>query len=363
MAAGGKAGSLEAVAAKAAGSSFFFLFTRAYWAGVGRRLRWVTHPITVFVTLQIVWIAITLIWVIWFVGQKAEMAELAQKFGSRAFDSSTALVILIVGCVLLGMLLVGTISLFIFGQRQTYLASQQRTFVSSVTHELKSPLASLQLGFETMNRHKLDPDTAARVSGMIMADIERLKRLVDQILVAGRLDRGAFMFSDQNERCNIQALVAQIVDKLSYLAADLQTRLAVDLPEELTMKVASQTLDLVLSNLLENAIKYSPSGSPITLTARDTGDKVLFSIADRGHGLDKKDLRRIFKIFYRSEGATRKAIPGTGLGLYIVRSVIKVLGGRVWAASDGLGYGATFFVELPRGYFTTDPRAPDDGDM
>ena len=116
----------------------------ALWS---HRLRWLTHPITIFVSLQIVWVAITVIWVIWFVSERAEINALAKRFGQEYFSTEITVAILVVGCILLGVILVGTIMLFVAGQRQTSAASQQRTFVSSVTHELKSPLASLQLAF------------------------------------------------------------------------------------------------------------------------------------------------------------------------------------------------------------------------
>src|SRR5262249_21348985 len=104
---------------------------RLTWPQILRRFRWLAHPTTVFVSLQIVWLAITLIWVIWFVGEQAEISQLAAKFGREYFEPGTALAILVVGCVLLGVLLVGLIVLFVVGQRQSAAAQQQRNFVSS----------------------------------------------------------------------------------------------------------------------------------------------------------------------------------------------------------------------------------------
>lgn len=318
------------------------------WRRLLLRLRWMTHPITVFVSLQIVWLAITLIWVIWFVGLQGELADLAERFGGQHFDTRTALAILIVGCVLLGVLLVGTISLFVFGQKQSYAARQQRSFVSSVTHELKSPLASLQLAVETMNAHQLDEDTAGRMREMIQSDIERLRRLVDQILVAGRLDRGVKMFDEEPQVIPCRDLVTKIRDNLSYLDPGLAGRFAIEIPRGLMLKAPKSALTLIFNNLLENAVKYSPRQSPVRVAVRPGPIDVLISVEDQGMGLDRKDLRRIFRMFHRSEQAVKKAVPGTGLGLYIVRSVTQMLGGRVWVESEGRGLGSRFFVSLPR---------------
>lgn len=311
-----------------------------------RRLRWVGHPVTIFVSLQIVWLAITVIWVIWFVGQQAAVAELAQKFGREYFDSRVSLTILVVGCVLLGVLLVGTISLFVIYQKQSYVARQQRTFVSSVTHELKSPLASLQLSFETMSTRKLDEATSTRLNGMIQADIDRLRRLVDQILVAGRLDRGLLVDGD-SQTVHLKELIEGIRSNLSYLDSALDERLRVTCDTDLTVQGSRATMTLILNNLIENAIKYSAKDATIDVAVARTDREVFVSVKDQGLGLDLKDKRRIFRMFHRSESAVKKAIPGTGLGLYIVRSAALSLGGRVWAESPGRGQGSTFYVSLP----------------
>ncbi len=318
-----------------------------YWSAWFKRLRWVTHPITIFVFLQIVWLAITLIWVIWFVGEREAISKLAAKFGREYFDPRLTITILVVGCVLLGVLLVGTILLFVFGQRQSYLARQQRTFVSSVTHELKSPLASLQLAFETMNAHRLDEATSRRLSDMIQTDIDRLRRLVDQILVAGRLDKGILMFDEEHQQVHMPDLIQRIGEKLSYLDPNLGQRLVVHCPPTLTLKASRSALTLIVNNLVENAIKYSPKGSEVVITAERSPTDILISVQDQGIGLDLKDRRRIFRMFHRSDTAIKKAIPGTGLGLYIVKSAVRMLGGRVWAESLGAGQGSTFYVSLP----------------
>lgn len=320
----------------------------AHWMALLRRFRWVGHPITIFVSLQIVWVAITLIWVIWFVGAQQEIASLAQRFGREVFDSRVTMSILVTGCVLLGVLLVGTISLFVFGQRQSAAARQHRNFVSSVTHELKSPLASLQLSFETMSTRELDPPTSAKLMRMIDTDIERLRRLVDQILVAGRLDRGALGFDDEVIQVDFRQLVHQVLEHLTFLDPEVASRIEIECDPGTKVKAPRQALMLILNNLIENAVKYSPRRSKITAACTDGPNETFIYVRDQGHGLDKKDMRRIFKMFHRSESAVKKAIPGTGLGLYIVRSAVRILGGRVWVESPGRDKGTTFYVSLPK---------------
>ena len=317
------------------------------WAFWFRRLRWMTHPITIFVALQIVWLAITIIWVVWFVGQQEEIANMANRFGHEYFSPNVTVAFLIAGCVLLGVLLFGLILLFVFGQRQSYVARQQRAFVSSVTHELKSPLASLQLAFETMQSRRLDEPTSARFADMVQTDLDRLKRLIDQILVAGRLDRGILAFEEETQSVHVADLIERLSEKLSYLDKDIAQRLKIDCPPKLVLHVSRSAMTLILNNLLENALKYSPRGTEIHVGVDQTGSEVFLYVRDQGLGLDKKDMRRIFKMFHRSESAIKKAIPGTGLGLYIVKSAVRLLGGRVWVESAGRNLGSTFYVSLP----------------
>lgn len=320
---------------------------RHLWTLWFRRLRWITHPITIFVALQIVWLAIIIIWVVWFVGQQAEIAKMANRFGHEYFSDKVTVAFLIAGCVLLGVLLLGVIMLFVFGQRQSYVARQQRAFVSSVTHELKSPLASLQLAFETMQSRKLDEPTSLRLANMVQGDLDRLKRLIDQILVAGRLDRGILAFEEESHTVHVTELIGRICETLSYLDPDLAQRLKIECPPGLVLTASRSALTLILNNLIENAIKYSPKHAEIDVGADQTGSEVFLYVRDCGFGLDKKDLRRIFRMFHRSESAIKKAIPGTGLGLYIVKSAVRLLGGRIWVESPGKNLGSTFYVSLP----------------
>lgn len=310
------------------------------------RLRWIGHPVTIFVSLQIVWLAITLIWVIWFLSQQEAIAELARRFGQELFDSRVTLTILIVGCILLGVLCVGLIMLFVFGQKQSAVARQQRNFVSSVTHELKSPLASLQLSFESLISLKPDSTTTTTLHNMILGDIDRLKRLVDQILVAGRLDRGI----PQNEEwqtINLSDFVGETIPRFTHLDPKLESRITFDFPHETRLKLPRSTLGLILGNLIENAIKYSKRDTQITIGAEGGNHEILLYVRDQGIGLDRKERRRIFKMFHRGQMVIKKSIPGTGLGLYIVKEAVKSLGGSIWVESPGLNFGATFYVSLP----------------
>lgn len=311
-------------------------------------LRYLIHPVVVFVTLQCLGVCVTILWVIWFLNQKEELSQIASALGQKNIDFSYGIFFLTSGCILLGMILVGTIMLFIFAQRQTSLVRQQRNFVSSVTHELRSPLASLQLSFETLQKQNVPMEIRRQLHEMALSDIDRLAGLVDRILISARLDRGISGFDATLEEITMRDFTNEIIDASSHLDANLPARIHINLPYDFSIWAPRQPLGLILRNLVENAVSYSPPNTPIEIKIQDEGDEFHLSVHDKGFGLNKKDLHRIFKMFHRTSAATKKAIPGTGLGLYIVKSMTKLLNGKVWAESPGIGEGATFHVVAPK---------------
>jgi signal transduction histidine kinase len=314
-----------------------------------RSIKWLTHPIVVFVSLQIVWLAFVILWIIWFINQKETLVEVSKMVGAATdkMSGATGIMTLVVGCVLLGIILVGTIVLFVFTQIQGSLLRQQKSFVSSVTHELRSPLSSLQLSFETMQRPNLPESVRERLLGMVQNDISRLTQLVDRILISSRLDRGIIDYQSQTETIVFDDLMKKIVEQAEHLDGHLSQRLTVEAAPGLTLHTNHLALQLILGNLVENAIKYSDKGSPIVVCVEHLGDEVRFVVKDEGMGLSKRDQRKIFQMFHRSPRATKNAVPGTGLGLYIVRTMVRGLGGRVWVTSSGVRQGSTFYVSFP----------------
>lgn len=311
-------------------------------------LRYLMHPVVVFVTLQCLGVCVTILWVIWFLNQKEELSQIATALGRKNIDFSYGIFFLTLGCILLGMILVGTVMLFIFAQKQTSLVRQQRNFVSSVTHELRSPLASLQLSFETLQKQNVPSEIRHQLNEMALTDIDRLARLVDRILISARLDRGIAGFDATIEEIFMKEFTQDIIGASSHLDTNLSSRIQVNLPYDFSIFAPRQPLTLVLRNLIENAVSYSPANTPIEIKIQDEGEDFRLSVTDQGYGLNKKDLRRIFKMFHRTNAATKKAIPGTGLGLYIVKSMTKMMNGEVWAESPGIGKGATFHVVAPK---------------
>lgn len=304
------------------------------------------HPIFIFVASQVVWVLVAILWVHWFVNAREIIQVLKSSFPS-GIESHITITTLVIGCVLLGMILVGSTWIFVVSQRQSLTLKQQQNFVSSVTHELRSPLASLKLMIETAEARRLPFEMQSHLLSMAKKDIERLLRLVNQVLLSSRLDRGVEDFSRTEEVLDIKTIVAQSVERAAWLDQNIQERIFIHCVDGLNIQASKNGLILIFGNLIENAVKYSPLKSPITIEIFEKSNVIVVSIRDQGFGINSHDLKRVFKLFHRGQVAASKAIPGTGVGLFLVKSIVKILGGRIFVLSEGEGRGSTFTVELP----------------
>ena len=184
---------------------------------------------------------------------------------------------------------------------------------------------------------------------MVERDISRLLNLIERILISSRLDRGIFELDQKQKPENIAfyELIQSTINQSKHLDQDIEDRIDIVCPKAMTVGLPKVGLNLILENLVENAIKYSPGNKAIRIEASVERARLLICVEDAGFGLAPKDLRKIFRMFYRSDAASKKAIKGTGLGLFIVKSTVTLMGGTIWAESEGLGLGSAFYVSLP----------------
>ncbi len=255
-------------------------------------------------------------------------------------------VILSFGSLFLVLVVVTILLLVIGNVRQTLYVNQQNAFVDNVTHELKSPLASLSLSIETLESRNLPPEMHARFVSMMKKDVERLRTFIEHVLDAGRLEQGQRDLREQQaDLAQLATGCAARIRERHELADDEIVIEPSDLPPfpVITDRVAVETIFL---NLLDNAVKYSPRPAHITFNIEASPRRAVISVSDRGVGIPPAELKKIFRRFYRvpREGRT---VQGTGLGLYVVSAILRRMGGRIAVASAGPDQGATFTVELP----------------
>ncbi|HEY9897545.1 MAG TPA: HAMP domain-containing sensor histidine kinase [Pantanalinema sp.] len=255
-------------------------------------------------------------------------------------------IILAVGCVLFAGVLVGLIFFLISLIKQIRLNRAQQNFIDSVTHELKTPLTSLKLHLQTLQRGKASPEQAQAFHAVMLEDVERLSLLLDHVLAAARLERRQAI---SLEAIALKPLLDEVAGTIRDRYGLAPAAVRVD-GADAEVRAERAGLHMVFLNLLDNAVKYSGQAVQVEVAIRGLeagGAEVV--VRDRGVGLAPKDLKRVFQRFYRVGSELTRTRPGTGLGLYIVRETLHLLGGRIRAESEGEGMGTTFVVQLPGG--------------
>ena len=264
---------------------------------------------------------------------------------------SAALIIL--GVISFALIIAGLIVYTVFLVLEIKRNEEHQTFINSVSHELKTPIASIRLYLQTLQSRDVDEAQRKAFYEIMLADAERLHLTVEQVLKAGSLTQkqkrkakaatwAPVDIAGTARECIRLALVRH------HLKPDAITLEAHD-EGPLTVNGDAEELSSVLRNLLDNAVKYSGDDVRVTVSlAAPTPETIWVRVQDHGAGIPRKQLKRIFNRFYRVQTRGLRQVKGTGLGLYIVKEIAKAHGGRVFAQSEGEGRGATFTVEIPR---------------
>jgi len=254
---------------------------------------------------------------------------------------------LAVGSTFILMLVVGVVLYLVLSLKAINLNRRQSNFIDSVTHELKSPLASMKLYLQTLDRREVSQEQREAFYQFMREDLDRLDRLINQILEAGRLD--SERIEGHVEAVPLEELLRTCGDSvcLSYRVPADTIRWDM---EPCTIRARRVDLELIFRNLLDNAVKYAGTDPQVDVSLKPAADsKVIVRIADNGRGIAPKLRRKIFGRFVRLGNELEREKPGTGLGLYIVRTVVKKLRGRVSGRDRGGGPGSVFEVQLPTG--------------
>jgi two-component system, OmpR family, sensor histidine kinase SenX3 len=260
-------------------------------------------------------------------------------------------VLLFFGVIFFIAIIAGMILNTIFLVREIRRNEQHDSFINAVTHELKTPITSIRLYLETMQRRDVGEAQRQQFFTLMLSDTDRLLGTVDQVLTAGEIGykRGKRHYVD----LDFEALVLECIE-LARTRHHLEPN-AIEFESSVKGGLANLNADPVglrtaVSNLLDNAIKYSRDKAEISVRLETAEEErlILLRVTDRGVGIPADELKRIFKRFYRVPGRNSFKVKGTGLGLFIVRAIAKAHGGKAYAASEGIGHGSTITLALPR---------------
>lgn len=256
---------------------------------------------------------------------------------------------LVLGVIFFGMIIAGVALNTIFLVREIRRNEQQDSFLNAVTHELKTPVASIRLYLETLQSRKVDDSQRTDFYRIMLEDTDRLLGTVEQVLRAGEVRHGD---GQRNwTEVDVGKIACETLDlaRVRHHLTGEQLRFGSAPREELIVKGNPEELRTAIVNLLDNAVKYSVENKDIVVNVTTPNiDTVLMEVCDKGIGIPRHELKKVFKRFYRVH--TTGQVKGTGLGLFIVRSIARRHGGDVVAASEGEGRGSTFTLRLPRVY-------------
>ncbi len=255
--------------------------------------------------------------------------------------------LLVFGVIFFALIITGLILNTVFLVREIRRNEQHDAFLNAVTHELKTPIASIKLYLETLKSRDVEPAKRAEFYDVMLSDSDRLLGTVEQVLQASRTREKQRLMN--LAEIDIGAIITETADIVLTRYALDKTAIRVSVPADKIAVLGDRgELQTAFANLLDNAVKYSHDAPRISVKVRTSTAKYAdIIIKDGGRGIARSDLKRIFKRFYRVPDKASNAAKGTGLGLAIVRSIIERHGGKIWADSKGEGQGTTFVVQLP----------------
>jgi signal transduction histidine kinase len=259
--------------------------------------------------------------------------------------------LLVLGLIFFGVIIAGLVLNTIFLVREIRRNEQQDSFLNAVTHELKTPITSLRLYLQTLERRKIHDDQRRDFYRLMLEDTDRLLGTVEQVLKASEVRQRAERKNWQD--INFTAIVRESLElaRLRHGLSSSELGFGAEPPGQITLMGNPEELRTSVANLLENAVKYSgPQRQVVVDVLTPDLDTVLLRVRDNGVGIPRADLKRIFRRFYRAHARGSGQVKGTGLGLFIVRAIVRRHGGEVYAESDGEGQGSTFTIRLPRVY-------------
>jgi signal transduction histidine kinase len=289
------------------------------------------------------------VWIRWYILRSQEINSFIEKIQVPA-TSSGQWIILSQGCILMGFILIALYMIFVSQRRLSRITKMQDTILSNVTHELKTPLASIRLYAETMLLRNVTEEERKRFITRTLTETERLQKLIDTVLISARLESDKSSLA--HGRINLNELLnncfTQVKDRFGdNRIFDFQVLQTYDENAHFVWGNPYH-LSMLFDNLLDNAVKYSEKGGLIQGGILQKKDYIQIYIKDNGLGIEKNNLKKIFKKFYRIERNSKMKVQGSGLGLSVCQSIIQEHHGKIFAHSDGLNKGTTFYVELQR---------------
>ncbi|MFP4444896.1 MAG: sensor histidine kinase [Desulfosudaceae bacterium] len=315
------------------------------------RTRWILFLIATFFFSAVTLGLSLFLYIYWYIEVSAGLETLVNKFNLRRVDiaASDTWVVITVLSILVGLILIGFFLIFVYNLKTLQLFRLQRNFINNFTHELKTPVTSLQLYLETFLKHDLDRDERIKYLHSMMADVNRLSSTINSILklaeVESRTYAGAFAETD------LVWAIKQFYKKNHHRFQDAEISLDNLVGEPVRCRINQHLFDMLLMNLFTNAVKYTAADQPrisVTVSRSKNRKKAVVRFADNGIGVDRTHRKKIFKKFYQVGLAETRSARGNGLGLYLAAHIVRLHKGKIFVTENpDEESGSVFVLVLP----------------
>lgn len=299
----------------------------------------------IFIFAQLAWLTLLSLWIYWYVSNYIIFSKVGDKLSPQMTPEGRNVFALVSGLILLVTISVGMSLLFRRLSVQYNLTNLYDNFIANVTHELKSPLSSIQLYLETLHRYNIPKKKQQEFITMMLKDTGRLNHLINSILEIPALEHK--QIAHRFSITDVDALVRQTVEDACEQFQVSREAIKVEGVAHCPCVVDSTAMRIVLFNLIDNGIKYSLNTFRMIITLMCDDENLLITVKDEGIGIPSQEMKNVFKKFYRIYDQDSPNVKGTGLGLYWVNQIMKFHGGTVSLTSAGKNKGATFHLTLP----------------
>ncbi len=310
-----------------------------------KRRRSFLFQILIFVIAQLAWLSLLGLWIYWYVSNYIIFSQAGEKLSPQLISESKHVGTLVGGLVLLVAVSVGMILLFRHLTIQMKLTGLYDNFIANVTHELKSPLASIQLYLETMGRNDIPRPKQKEFIEVMLKDANRLNNLITSILEIPGLEQKKIAHSFSVYKAD--SLVHELANETLKQYKLPGNAIIIKGKAPCECVVDRDAFKIVTNNLVDNAVKYSLGQVQITIRLFCSAKNFILEFSDQGIGISLAEQKKVFEKFYRIYNESIPSVKGTGLGLYWAKEIIRNHGGQISVFSKGKNKGTSFRIELP----------------
>ncbi len=311
-----------------------------------KKIHQLIQPIVVLIIVQLTWLLLAALWIYFYISNHIIITKVGNEVSPALMPGSYHVLVLIFGCVLLVLLQAGFYFIYIYLNRQINMNRVQDQFIANISHDLKSPLASIQLYLETIEARHVPEDKLHEFIQLMKRDTNQLQGMIERILGAISIDqkRLAFDFKVYNMAAIIPKILAEV---LARYPADIVQQISLESADACRCVLDRNAFKIIFMNLIDNAIKYAGGQFSFKIKSACVGKYFILHFIDQGIGIPTQEQKRVFRKFYRVYNNEGPNVRGTGLGLFITREILRSHGGKIKAMSPDTGAGTMIQIELP----------------